>query len=159
MTKKIIIAFIAIIIIIVAIVQFTKPVTTSAPNSKLPEGSVPAGDPALLVGPTWVWEKTIMATSTPFTPNKVGVFTLTFTADGRASGTTDCNGVSGTYTVGSDGIITFGPLAMTKMFCEGSEEAVFADGISSVKSYMLGADGSLTLALDADKGSMIFKKK
>ena len=68
---------------------------------------------------TYVWVETVKGDRT-ITPKSPGVFSVTF-SDGTISGTTDCNGFSGTYTI-SENTLSIGALAMTKMFCEGSQE-------------------------------------
>lgn len=68
---------------------------------------------------TYVWIETVKENRT-IVPKAPGVFSVTF-ADGAMSGTTDCNGFSGSYTE-ENGALSVGALAMTKMFCEGSQE-------------------------------------
>ncbi len=70
----------------------------------------------------WLWVETVKGETT-IIPKKAGVFSITF-ADGNITGTTDCNGFSGAYDK-SESTITVGALAMTKMFCEGSQEMEF----------------------------------
>jgi heat shock protein HslJ/membrane-bound inhibitor of C-type lysozyme len=114
----------------------------------------PAGLPIL---GTWSWQKTVMPNGTVVTPKKTDVFSLTFASDGQVSGTTDCNSFSGSYSQPTTGAITFGPLASTKMFCEGSQETDFITPFPQVRTYMI-ADSSLTLKLKGG-GTITFKKK
>ena len=79
----------------------------------------------------WIWKETLNVTvpNTPqkeckVTPKKQGVFKLIFTKDGKVSGTTDCNGFSGTYSL-KQGTLEFGPFTSTLMYCEGSQEQDF----------------------------------
>ena len=133
--------------------------TSTKPSGKLPAGTTPAGDFSLVTGTTWMWQKTLMSDGTTITPKEAGAFTITFSGAGKVSGKTDCNGFSGGYQVGTDGVLTFSPLASTLMFCEYSQEAVFTGMISKVNRYMIGTDGNLVLLLAVDSGSMIFKKQ
>lgn len=71
---------------------------------------------------TYVWIETIKGDQT-MTPKKPGVFSVTF-SESTLSGTTDCNGFSGSYTKKED-TISIGALAMTKMFCDDSQEMEF----------------------------------
>lgn len=130
---------------------------TPVTSRKLPEGSTPSGSPSALQNTTWVWQKTLVDGINAVSPNKPGVFTLTFGADGNLSGKTDCNGFFGSYTPGSDGFIKFGPLGSTMMYCEGSQESMFTGAIGKVNRYSLDASGNLTLFAGNDK--IIFVKK
>lgn len=133
------------------------PDVTQVPKGKLPAGSQAPGDPKALIG-TWVWNKTTI-TSGAVLPNKPGVFAVTFTADGRVSGKTDCNGFGGEYTVGSDGIIKFGPFMSTLMYCEGSQENVFNGDMSKVTRYQLESPTHLMLYFDNGASALHFTKK
>ncbi len=131
--------------------------TPAGPQGKLPAGSVAPGNPELLIG-TWVWQQTTEGGQT-ITPNKPGVFAVTFSTDGRVSGKTDCNGFGGEYEVGSDGIISFGPFMSTMMYCEGSQESVFNAQMSKAKSYSWDKSGNLVIRYGDNAGSIVFKKK
>lgn len=109
-----------------------------------------------LTAGTWTWKNTTDATGVVTTPKNTTAFTLTFNNDGRANGTTDCNGFSGSYTLGEMGGLTFSPLASTMMYCEGSEETVFTKSVSDVKSYSLTGD---TLTLTTEDGAQILLQK
>jgi heat shock protein HslJ len=129
----------------------------TVPKGKLPAGSAPSIDPKLIQGTTWLWQKNVMNNSTIITPKKDGQFTINFNTKGDVSGKTDCNGFSGTYLIGTDNVISFGPMISTMMFCEGSQEQVYTSAISASKSYMLDENGNLILLNDL--GSIIFKKQ
>ena len=92
-------------------------------------------------------------------PNKKDAFSLSFTKDGQVSGTTDCNGFGGSYEVGADNSISFGPFMSTLMFCENSQEAVFSKNVSDSNKVFFTEEGDLVLLLPYDSGSVIFKKK
>lgn len=136
-----------------------KPETTvSIPKGKLPAGSAPAVDPKEIQSKTWVWQKTVMSDGSVVIPKKIGIFTLEMKPDGNLSGKTDCNGFFGDYKIGTDGVISVGPLASTMMFCEGSQEREYTNAISTSSRYMLDESGNLVLLLQYDSGSVFFKK-
>ncbi|RRJ93382.1 META domain-containing protein [Flavobacterium macacae] len=58
-------------------------------------------------------------------------------SESRVSGNSGCNSISGTFKVEEDKI-TFGPLAQTKMACEGSGENQFTTAFNTVQKFKLG---------------------
>jgi heat shock protein HslJ len=137
--------------------DYLKVTTPAATQGKLPAGSKPPATKESILG-TWVWDKTQMNDDSVITPKKPGVFSITLTADGKISGKTDCNGFFGSYQLGTDGFITFGPLASTMMYCEGSQEAIFMKQINDSNQYLLDPSGNLVLLIKYDSGSILFKK-
>ncbi|MBP9715027.1 MAG: META domain-containing protein [Candidatus Pacebacteria bacterium] len=111
-----------------------------------------------VVGNVWKWQGIIMSDDTTIVPAKPGVFTLTFSQEGQVSGTTDCNSFSGTYSVGEDGLVTWGAFASTKMFCENSQESVFLDKVANVDRIFFDEAGNLILLLKFDSGAIVFSK-
>ncbi len=107
----------------------------------------------------WNWVSTGLSTNDTIAPKKAGSFSLTFTKDGKVSGTTDCNSFGGTYTTDKENKISFGELASTQMFCEGSQESAFIDMISKTDRYTFTNEGNLVLLLMQDAGSVMFRKK
>lgn len=177
MTNKQIMSIVVIVVIVIAVAGFIKysgnsemmPANTTPGTSsgtvpagtqspKLPAGSVAPGNPQLLKGTTWIWEKTIMRDGSANMPKKPDVFTITFGTDDRISGKTDCNGFGGTYKLGSDGVLTFGPFMSTLMYCEGSQEREFTGNLAGVNRYTE-VDGKLTLLMAEGAGTMTFRKK
>lgn len=104
----------------------------------------------------WVWESALYNDGREITPKQSGAFTLTFGADGQFSAKTDCNSMAGSYTA-ENGTLTFGQIAMTKMFCEGSQEMVFAQLLETTSGYHFTARGQLILDLKFDSGSVVFR--
>lgn len=129
-----------------------------APKGKLAPGTAAPGTAEQVRAHTWVWTKTVNGDGTTVTPNKPGIFTLTFDKSGRVSGKTDCNGFGGDYQIGSDGIISFGAFMSTLMFCEGSQESVYSQAVMNTTSYSINASGELVLHMK-DKGVVYFKKQ
>lgn len=111
--------------------------------------------PSQLTNRPWKWVRTQMNDGTVINPAQPGVFTLTFGDDGNVNGTTDCNSFFGSYNM-QDGLLSFGPLAMTKMFCEASQEMEFLKYLVEVQSYLI-IDGQLVLEIKYDSGQLIFE--
>jgi heat shock protein HslJ len=104
---------------------------------------------------TWTWERTIYNNDTEQMPNEAGAFTLTFTDEGQVQVTTDCNNMRGSYTV-EEHRLKFGMLASTRMYCQDSQEELFAYTLGHVTSHFINDEGQLILELKYDTGSMIF---
>lgn len=85
-------------------------------------------------------------------------YTVMFGDDGQAVFQIDCNQGSGTFqTVAAaddSGGLTFGPIAVTRMFCpQPSDDTKVAAALGYVRSYLL-SNGKLYLSLLADSGIM-----
>ncbi len=105
---------------------------------------------------TWVWVDALYNDERRVTPKKAGVFTITFKADGTFSATTDCNGLSGKF-AREQGSITFGPIASTLMYCEGSQETVFSELIRDTSAFHFTSKGELIFDLKFDSGNVTFR--
>lgn len=111
-----------------------------------------------LAGNTWVWQDSTRADGTTLVPNKPGVFTLEFNAEGNVRGTTDCNGFSGSYTQ-ADVRLESGPFAMTKMFCEGSQETEFINLVTGATTIAIEESTPATLTITSPAGVSRLTKK
>lgn len=105
---------------------------------------------------TWTWLETAYNNDTIKEPAEKEAFTLTF-ADGRVNGSTDCNRFSGAYTVDDNKIQFDEKMAMTKMYCEGSQETEFVKMLLEVRSYFFTSRGQLILEIKFDSGVMKFR--
>lgn len=105
---------------------------------------------------TWTWINALYNDGRTVTPKKSGAFTITFSEGGKFSATTDCNRISGTYSANKNQL-SFGQMATTKMYCEGSEEGDFAKLLTDTQSYQFTAKGELILDLKFDSGSVTFR--
>ncbi|TYC62499.1 META domain-containing protein [Marinobacter sp. BW6] len=104
----------------------------------------------------WTWISALYSAGRQIEPSRPDLFTLSFTEDGRFSATTDCNQISGGYVaVGKS--ISFGKIAATRMFCEGSQEAEFLALLNNVQLYHFTSRGELIFDLKRDGGTAIFR--
>ena len=106
---------------------------------------------------TWTWVSTLYNNDTIIAPKKAKSFTLTFKKDGSFSATTDCNSMSGTYSTTKDNKISFGKIASTMMYCDGSQEGEFAKMLQEVQSYHFTSKGELIFDFKFDSGTMTFR--
>ena len=138
--KKILIVGAALLLVGMLLVALLRETPTDAPNIVLTDGS-------------WRW---VSATTNGVEtkPNKPEAFVLTFADDTRFSSSTDCNQLMGTYTLDGNSL-TFGQIASTMMYCEGSQESVYSALLADVSSYAIEGQ-ALTLQLKDNKGAMQF---
>ncbi len=112
--------------------------------------------PEGLQSKTWTWERTIYNNDTVQMPEEAGAFTLRFSDDDQVQVGTDCNNMRGGYIV-TDNRIEFGRMMSTRMYCEGSQEDLFAGMLENVTSYFIDDEGRLILELKYDSGSVILR--
>jgi heat shock protein HslJ len=115
-------------------------------------------DPAQMTlnGKEWSWIRTVYNNDKIVTPAKPGVFTLTFKSNSTVNAATDCNRMTGSYSI--DGrLLSFSKLAATRMYCPDSQEGEFADMLSQVAAFLFTSKGELVLELKLDSGQMLFK--
>src|SRR5262249_42618794 len=105
---------------------------------------------------TWHWIKAIDKDGREVVPKDSDAFTLTFTDAGTFAATTDCNSLSGTYAA-HEGRLSFGSIAATKMYCEGSQEGAFATLLQQTQQYHFTTRGELVLELPSDSGAVTLK--
>ncbi len=104
----------------------------------------------------WNWIYTLYSDNTKITPKVDKKFILTLKTDKTFSAKTDCNSVSGKYTLDGNKI-AFTNMTSTLMFCEGSQERDFTKALSAVESYFFTSRGELVFDLKYDSGSMVFR--
>lgn len=111
-----------------------------------------------LTASPWVWEATTIADAV-VEPKIKGAFVITFDSKtGQINATTDCNNVFGPYTVEGDKL-KFGALGMTKKFCEGSQDDIFAAQLNEVSSFYFTGSGALVLQFGKSSDHMLFGKQ
>lgn len=119
-------------------------------------------DPSRMTLPMkpWVWISAHYNDGREVFPKQEGKFTLTFSRglseEGRFSGTTDCNSLSGEYKIKQSAIL-FENIAQTKMYCEGSEESTFVQLLHDTVSYHFTSRGELIFDLKFDSGIVTFR--
>lgn len=64
--------------------------------------------------------------------------------------------MSGTYAC-EQGLITFGPIASTEMYCEGSQETVFSELIRNTSAFHFISKEQLIFDLKFDSGNVTFR--
>ncbi len=84
-------------------------------------------------------------------------FSLTFAGEGRFTATTDCNAMGGRYVAGPNRALTLDQIYATKMYCAGSQEAVFAKLLEDVDGYHFTSKGELILSLKFDSGTVTLR--
>ncbi len=104
----------------------------------------------------WAWVSALYNDGRSIEPSQLGLFALSFEEDGRFSASTDCNSMSGTYTTGENSV-SFGPIAMTKMFCEDSQEMEFLALLENAQMYHFTSRGELIFDLKFDSGTATFR--
>lgn len=83
-------------------------------------------------------------------------FTLAFRPDGRLEATTDCNRISGSYTVEACQLSLL-PMASTRMACEGSQESLYLELLQDVEAFEFTGRGRLVLTFATRPGSISFR--
>lgn len=122
-------------------------------------GSAAAPDP--LAGTSWqlLSIESMAPDEQPSTAiDDPGKYTVTFAEDGSAAFQVDCNRGTASWqaepAASDSGGLTFGPVALTRMFCpQPSFDTQVAAALGRVRSYLL-SDGQLHLSLEADSGIM-----
>lgn len=122
-------------------------------------GSAAAADP--LLGTTW--HLTGISSMAPAEEPDITItdpskYTVTFGPDGRAAFQVDCNRGNASWQAEAaapdSGTLTFGPMALTRMFCpQPSDDTKVAAALGRVRSYLI-SDGKLHMSLEADGGIM-----
>lgn len=105
----------------------------------------------------WTWVRAQDSDGLVTTPRQPDRFSLTLSPDGTFSATTDCNGVRGSYTAHEDSIAFGSDMASTRMFCEGSQEAIFVSLLREVQRYHFTSRGELIFDLKSDGGVIVFR--
>jgi len=155
--KQIVILLVAAGLVLFAIYMMYMGMTqpTSVPDAAIEAESPEQPQSPQLEDASWVWVETIASNSDVFRPVQTEAFTLAF--DGtQVAISTDCNSGSGTYSA-NDGQLSFGPLASTKMYCEGSQESDFFLMLRDVAGYQFSDNGQLILDLKFDSGSIVLR--
>lgn len=106
-----------------------------------------------LEGTSWEWVETKNADGSVTRPENPSQFRMIL-RDMKMTSTTDCNMLHADYILDQE-VISFAPLASTKMFCQDSIESLYAASFPSITSYTI-ENGYLTFNLMKDIGTMKF---
>ena len=134
------------------------PPVQAAGNIEIPTATQADVDPEhmTLFGKEWSWVQTLYNNDTIVVPAKPGAFTLTFNKNGMVNAGTDCNRMTGSYSV-DERLLTIGDLAATRMYCPDSQENEFAKMLSQVSAFVFTSKGELVLELKFDSGQILFR--
>jgi heat shock protein HslJ len=116
---------------------------------------IPDGGDTTLSTKTWIWAGTQMENGRVIVPKREGVFTVTFSEDGRVQLTTDCNSMGGEYRVDGNKII-FDKIMTTLIGCPAeSQEGEFSVFLQETPSYRFTELGELIFEMDS--GTMFLR--
>ena len=138
------------LVAVIALVAFGAAACTSAASPSAGGGVAGASATAPLTNPDLVGTEWILGDL----PGQVLADvrpTISFSGDGTVQGNAGCNTFSGTYTVDGSNL-TFGPLASTKMACEGATgtlETAFLGAVQATTTYEITDAGELKLTSGA----------
>ena len=114
--------------------------------------------PPELVEITWEWIG-LTTTTEQLTVHAPERYTIVFRTDGRVAVGADCNRGSGSYSIGGNRRVTWGPMALTRAACPpDSHSDRFVRELSRATSFFL-KDGDLFLELPIDSGTLRFRPK
>ncbi len=139
-------------------IQITETPTPSSSSSQVVSpnatSSTSTTSPISILEKKWLWVSTVTKNKPAITPKKVDTFSITFNKNDTLSGATDCNKIMGGYKL-STTTISFSPLAMTRMFCENSQETEFSSPLQGIKNYSV--DKNNILIITDGTTTMTFK--
>lgn len=120
-----------------------------------PTGALEVATGTKLSGTAWEWRETVLSDGQIMQPTTSAQFVLTFVNDELFSATTDCNTLSGAYTLDAEAM-SFGPIAATKKAClDATLEAEFASQLETV-SAIERDETAQQLSLLSEGGVMYF---
>lgn len=107
---------------------------------------------------SWYWVETVYENDEVVRPQQLNIFQMNFSSTpGQVAVQTDCNNLLGTYTADEEGGISFSALSSTLMYCEGSQESLFAEMLEQASAYTLD-NGQLVLSLGTENRVAVFEK-
>lgn len=107
-----------------------------------------------LIGTSWVWQYTELQNGERMQAPEGEQFVLTLAQDQSFQSTTDCNSLSGSYTLEGKHL-EFADIAATMMYCEGSSEGTYVQALSQTASYEIEGN-NLRIIPATDAGVMVF---
>lgn len=130
----------------------------SSPSGASSTTPVPVTDPQHLMIPRWFLSSlTLDGQDIAVAADQQNV-NMQFAEGGKANGSGGCNGFSATFSANEEGQIAFGPIAATKMACDGIMETEYAyfEALSKVVQYST-EGGQLMLSSADGKTSLVFR--
>lgn len=132
-----------------------------APQAGAAAGASAAELPANIVGATW--ELTALQAAGQAAENTTGAgLTITFGADGRASGSGGCNQFSGGYTADLTGKLAFSALAATQRACTAAgvseREGRYFATLAGVTGYALDGANVLRLTFAQSGQQLVYQR-
>ncbi|HEY0907812.1 MAG TPA: META domain-containing protein [Candidatus Paceibacterota bacterium] len=147
--NNILITFIVAAIVVAAVCLYLRPKMDANPSTP--------GTSTSIIDTAWTWQKTVFADGKEIVPKDPSRFEIVFNADKTFSSSSDCNRMSGGYVADGE-ILSIGPVAMTKMFCNDAvHESEYAQELSRATSHVIEGD-ELRIKLLKDSGTMIFAR-
>lgn len=111
-----------------------------------------------LSGTSWIWKDTAFNNKSASTLPANNKFVITFWTDGAITSSTDCNSISGQYSVNNDKI-TVANIASTKMACQGATlEAEYIKQLTQVTNFTFESLNELDLAV-GNTATMSFTRR
>ena len=110
-----------------------------------------------IFGQEWAWTYTEYADGRRAVAPEGDRFILTLNEDGQYTSSTDCNAISGEFSLEAE-VVSFGPALSTRMFCEGSQETVYTNDLLLSNSFVI-QGGILKFNLNRDYGVMYFEAR
>ena len=139
------------------VASLATPGCSSSPQPKGADSTATAAPQAKLTDGPWKW----VATQTPvelIAPADPSRYTIQFNRDGSTALLADCNRGHGTYTSTTEGAITIGPAALTRMMCPpGSLDSRYLQQLNGAAHTFFRGD-TLYIDLTADSGTMRFAR-
>jgi heat shock protein HslJ len=134
---------------------YLRPLPEAAEEPAIPEVNE-VSDEEDLVQNSWSWQYTDLEGDETVLAPVGDHFVLSFEDEGRMGSRTDCNSLGGIYSLEGE-VLSMGQFVMTKMYCEDSLEAVYAEHLGLVSSFVIEGN-TLRLTLNRDYGVMVFNK-
>jgi len=154
--KKIILGFGGALLVIAVIAGFFY--FAREPGIR-PEQNETVSDPQMLLIPRWFLASLRLNDIAVEIPAGQQEMTLQFENGGQANGTGGCNSFGVTYQADYDGSLSFGPIASTRMFCEGmmEQENVYFEALSRVAQFRI-AEGKLFMTSADGQTELVFTR-
>jgi putative lipoprotein len=99
-----------------------------------------AGQPPAAAGPTLIGSDWVLISLNGAEPLADSEITLSFGTDGRVTGSSGCNRYFGAYRLADESGLEIGPLAGTRMFCQGAlgkQETRYLEALEATTGYAL----------------------